>query len=286
LFGFNLFITMAYQLIADTTFIAFDVETTGLYPVAGRVVELSGVKFTIDSGVIATFDELINPQSPIPPEVVRIHGITNAMVAERPTVDLIVPRFLEFIGGPEMVLISHNASFDVGFVGVDIARQGIADPGNLILDTLVLARHCLPSLGSYKLENLVRYFNIPSQNYHRALADSFSVKEIFLSLLQRYPKIKTIEQVQQKTYTFHFSDAATFQVQLPPGFEDLAWAMENSLPVVMVYKGGSKGPEPRIITPLAAIQRNGIIYVAAYCHLDKVEKSFRLDRIKEFRIKK
>jgi DNA polymerase III epsilon subunit family exonuclease len=277
---------MAYRLISDTTFIAFDVETTGLYPVAGKLVELSGVKFEIDRGVIGTFDELINPQTPIPPEVARIHGITDEVVADRPTIDLIMPKFLEFIGGPEVVLIAHNASFDVGFVGVDMARHAIPDPGNPILDTLVLSRHCLPFLGSYKLENLVRYFKIPSQNYHRALADSFSVKEVFLSLLQRYPKIKTIEQVQQKTYTFHFSDAATFQVQLPPGFEALAWAIENSVPITMVYKGGTKGSGPRIITPLAAIQRTGTIYVEAYCHLDKIEKSFRLDRIKEFRIKK
>lgn len=277
---------MVYRLILDTTFIAFDVETTGLYPIAGKLVELSGVKFKTDEGLIDTFDELINPQTPIPPEVVRIHGITEEMVAERPTIDLIIPKFLEFLGGPETVLIAHNASFDVGFVGVDMARQGISDPGNLILDTLVLSRHCLPFLGSYKLENLVRYLKIPSQNYHRALADSFSVKEIFRLLLQRYPKIKTIEQVQRKTYTFHFSDAATFQVELPSGFEALAWAIENSLPVIMIYKGGTRGLEPRIITPLAAIQRNGIIYVAAYCHLDKVEKTFRLDRIKEFRIEK
>jgi hypothetical protein len=154
----------------------------------------------------------------------------------------------------------------------------------LILDTLVLSRHWLPFLGSYKLESLVSYFNIPCQNYHRALADSFSVKEIFLSLLESHPRIRTIEQLQKKTFGFHFSDAATFEVQLPPGLEDLAWAIENSHPIIMVYKGGTRGSEPRIITPLAALQRNGTIYLAAYCHLDNLEKSFRLDRIKEFKI--
>jgi DNA polymerase-3 subunit alpha (Gram-positive type) len=277
---------MPQRLISETIFIAFDVETTGLYPLAGKLVELSGVKFQVSRGILATFDQLINPQTPIPQEVVQIHGITDELVADKPTIDQVIPEFLEFIGGPETVLIAHNASFDAGFVGVDMARLGIPDPRNLILDTLVFSRHCLPNLGSYKLENLMRFFRISTTyNYHRALADSLAVKEVFINLLQCSPKIKTIAQIQQKTYSFHFSDAATFEVELPMGFEALAAAIKNSLPVIMIYKGGTKGSIPRTITPLATIQRNGIIYLVAYCHLDKVEKSFRLDRIKEFQIK-
>jgi len=277
---------MSVQPLSDTTFIAFDIETTGLYPMTGRLIELAAVKFQIRRGILATFDQLINPRVTIPEEAVRVHGITDELVADKPFIEQIMPRFLEFIGDPHHILLAHNASFDAGFIGVEMARLGMADPGNLILDTLVLSRHYLPGLGRYSLDHLARALNIcPERPLHRALTDSMIVKEVFLHLLERHPEIETIEQLQEHTYCYHFSEVINPDIRLPPGYETLTRAIEDGLPVIMTYQGGSKGTAPRTITPLAIMQRNGIIYLVAYCHLDRVEKAFRLDRIARFSLK-
>src|SRR5438552_1923649 len=101
--------------LADLTFVAFDTETTGLSPLASRLVELSGVKFAFDGTVVSTFSTLIDPQSDIPPEATRVHGITDDMVVGQPTCAEAVPQFFAWANGPDVVLAAHNAQFDISF---------------------------------------------------------------------------------------------------------------------------------------------------------------------------
>lgn len=274
------------QKIEDTVFIAFDTETTGLFPIAGKLVELGAVKFRYGGKILDTFSVLIDPQSPIPLDVVRIHGITDEMVQGKPTLKEIIPKFIHFLGESENVLLGHNASFDIGFVGVDIVRAGFEHPPHIILDTLDLSRRRLPYLPNYKLETVAKALGISLGGYHRALSDSMVVKSIFEQLIERNPRIHTLKELSKATQTFTFADSEAFKVEPPPGFEDLALAIEGALPITMIYEGGTKGFKPRDITPLGLMQRNGIVYLSAFCHVDKIEKSFRMDRIRGFKIHK
>ena len=101
----------------NTTFIAFDFETTGLHPMSAEIIEIGAVKFDAKGKVLGTFEQLIKPAGGIQPEAEAVNGISAAMVANCPSLDEVLPRFLQFIGPPQQnVLVAHNAAkFDIGF---------------------------------------------------------------------------------------------------------------------------------------------------------------------------
>ena len=78
--------------LTNITFLAFDTETTGLQPIVQRLVEVGAVRFRLDGNDTATFQQLIDPNIPIPPEVQRVHGITDAMVRGKPAIEHVLPR--------------------------------------------------------------------------------------------------------------------------------------------------------------------------------------------------
>jgi len=124
--------------LPNTEFVAFDLETTGLCPVSCRIVEFGAVRFTPAKGELHHFEQLADPEFPIPDDATRIHGITDAMVRGMPTVAETLPIFLGFLGGPETVLLAHNASFDLGFLSFALAKLGMPFPPNPVVDTLDL----------------------------------------------------------------------------------------------------------------------------------------------------
>ncbi len=174
----------------NSTFVAFDTETTSLSPASGRIIELSGIKFDLKQGEIESFDELINPCKSIPEEITQINGITDEMVEDKPKAEKIIPEFLEFIHGSGIILLAHNAEFDISFMQMEIARLKLSNVSIKYLDTLMLARRTYPKLGRYNLPSLVVALGIEQNRFHRALADSFSVKELFLKIIVR-KKAKT-----------------------------------------------------------------------------------------------
>jgi DNA polymerase III subunit epsilon len=71
--------------LSEVEFVAFDLETTGLFPVVNRIVEFGAVRFRLDGQVLGTWEQLVDPEYPIPPSVTEIHGITDSMVRGQPT---------------------------------------------------------------------------------------------------------------------------------------------------------------------------------------------------------
>jgi DNA polymerase III epsilon subunit family exonuclease len=108
----------AQPRLTDITFVAFDTETTGLFPIRHRLVEIGAVHFRLDDHELATFEQLIDPQIPIPREVQQVHGITDTMVRGQSTVEQVLPRFIEFLGPCDTILLAHNAPFDLGFLAI------------------------------------------------------------------------------------------------------------------------------------------------------------------------
>ena len=104
------------MLIGDRALVAFDTETTGLWAVSDRLVEIGAVKFRLGENPTATFQELINPEREIPPDAIAVHHIGNSMVLNAPKAAGVLERFVEFIG--DAVLVAHNAPFDISFVGM------------------------------------------------------------------------------------------------------------------------------------------------------------------------
>jgi DNA polymerase-3 subunit epsilon len=271
--------------IDKANFIAFDTETTGLYPVSARLVEIGATRYTAGGDEIAVFEQLIDPESDIPPEAQQVNHITDQMVRGQPTVEAVMPRFIDFLGSPDTVLVAQNAPFDVGFIGVDLIRLGLTFPTHLIFDTKLLAQAVMPLLPSYSLVNLATMLGISMGQKHRALADARLTRDVFLTLLEKAPNVKTIADLGNLTKPIVFeSSRSIYEAKPPVGFEDLAAAIRDRHRIVMVYEGGTKGEEPREITPRAILGYGGTVYLAAFCHTDAREKVYRLDRIKSYHL--
>ncbi|MBK9142180.1 MAG: WYL domain-containing protein [Candidatus Melainabacteria bacterium] len=273
---------MTSTAIADLTFVAFDVETTGLSPVAQRLVEISGVKFGPGSGEEpAIFSRLINPECPIPREVQRIHGITDEMVREEPTFREVIPEFIEFVG--DCILMAHNAPFDVEFVRVSLARLGMPFPKNKVVDTLVMSRELLPDAPRHQLKTVVELLGLPAGDYHRALADSVHVRDVFLKLttasgLSDFEALEIMGAVSTFDFDRHAESVrASMPEQSVAIMDSISRAIELRQVVKMTYNGTYRSN--RTILPLSLIHSRGQFYLNAICQSLQAERTFRVDRI-------
>jgi DNA polymerase III epsilon subunit len=167
------------QPVGSVTFVAFDLETTGLSAKNGRVVEIGAVRFR-GNEVLGQQRWLVNPGMPIPENAQRVHGITDAMVADAPAFPDAYREFLTFIG--EDVLMAHNARFDMRFLAAEAERHGMPQPTAPVIDTLAVARARLPGLSSYRLEDLVSTCQLPTGSFHRGLDDAAHLKSLLTVL--------------------------------------------------------------------------------------------------------
>ncbi len=168
-------LTLSADPVANMEFIAFDLETTGFRPDHERIVEIGAVKFR-GREVIASTNWLVNPGKTIPIFAARVHGISDAMVADAPEIADILPQFIQFIGNAP--LVAHNAPFDTKFLAAEAARLGLPCPTNTVIDSLVLSRICYPLSPSYRLEDLTRRLRLGTTGHHRALADALYVYKL------------------------------------------------------------------------------------------------------------
>ena len=178
------------SFIQQETFVCFDCETTGLDPENDLIVEIAIAKFTFN-GVIASEEDLVDPRIPIPPPTIEIHHITDAMVAGKPTIGEILPKYLEIIDGH--TLVGHFIPFDITAVCKAAERSGIrCNISSLpFIDTLRLARLYGES-PSNSLETLRKHFNIEAREAHRAMSDVLVNIEVFKHLTTKFKSAKEI----------------------------------------------------------------------------------------------
>jgi DNA polymerase-3 subunit epsilon len=267
--------------LTDVSFVALDTETTGLFPIMHRLVEVGAVRFRLNGQELATFQTLINPEIPIPKDVQHVHGITDRMVRGKPTIEHVLPQFIEFLGHHDTILLAHNAPFDLGFLAMALTRLRITYPPHYLLDTLDMARRLYPAWPSHSLEYVATRLKVAKRAEHRALSDARLVKDIFPAVLQHVPAVRTITDLARFSLPLTFADAPVFAIEPPPGFEALTTALSERCAITIVYEHGWQRPQPRMITPRLVLEVQGVAYVIAHCHLSGAERTFRLDRIRE-----
>ncbi len=172
----------------DTTYCVLDLETTGISAKTEKITEIGIMK--IQNGeVVDKFSEFVNPEKPIPERVQEITKITDDMVKNAPTIDVLFPKVLEFIEGS--VLVAHNASFDIGFLK-KVAKDLGYEFDYTYVDTLPLARKLYPDLKKHKLGKIAEYLKIKVEVAHRALDDVDTtvkvLKEMMKTLKERGAK--------------------------------------------------------------------------------------------------
>jgi DNA polymerase III epsilon subunit family exonuclease len=269
--------------LSDVEFVAFDLETTGLSPVACRIIEFGAVRFRFDGREIDCFEQLVDPCCPIPPEATRVNHITQAMVRGQPVVAAVLPRFVSFLGGPETILMAHNARFDLGFLAAALFTAQLELPAHAVLDTLALSRKCLRTLRSHRLENVAMRLGVATHEDHRALSDARLAMRIFRAMLACRPDVETIEKLFELAAPKAFDEGGHHGFPAPAQHEELQLAIRGQLTVVIHYSGAG-GEAVRRVTPRAILQARGRRYLSAFCHRDHIEKTYRLDRILKFRL--
>lgn len=150
-------------------YVVFDLETTGINPVSDEIIEIAAVKVR-DGSIVGNFSSLVNPGIPIPAGATAVNGITNQMVADAPKLNIVLKQFLDFIGGD--ILVGHNIhTFDLKFILKSADTLFGIGIHNDYVDTLFMARACLPMLKHHRLSDVSNYFQISTEGAHRALCD-------------------------------------------------------------------------------------------------------------------
>ncbi len=182
------------QSLSDT-FVVFDIETTGFSPVTNRIIEIGAVKVE-DGQITDRFSTFVNPEVPIPFEIEKLTSINDSMVMDAETIEVVLPRFLDFVGNA--VLVAHNANFDVSFIRENAERQQI--PVNFTyVDTVGIARMLLTGQAKYTLDAVAKTLKISLENHHRAVDDAECTAEIFMKFINMLEKdeVYTLEALNE-----------------------------------------------------------------------------------------
>ena len=176
----------------DDEYVAFDLETTGLY-CRDTIIEIGAVR--MKEGVeLDRFQTFVDPGRKLHPKTVELTGITDEMLKGAPTIDKVIPELKAFIG--ERVVVAHNADFDINFV-----RRACQDLGiqwdMTSLDTLAISQCLMPQLGRFRLDIVAKAFDLADFNHHRAGDDALVCGKIAGKLFEmlRERGVTDIQQI-------------------------------------------------------------------------------------------
>lgn len=165
----------------ETEFVVFDLETTGAKSPPCRVTEIGAYRVK-NGAIVEEFHTLVNPETPIPPFITQLTGISDRMVKSAPKFREVADKFLDFIG--DSVMVAHNAPFDMRFLNHEIGRvyenYRLANPS---LCTVRLSRRLNPNVENHRLNTLANYYRVALINHHRASDDARATAHIFVNLL-------------------------------------------------------------------------------------------------------
>lgn len=164
-------------------FVVVDLETTGNSPKRGdKIIQFAAVVIE-DGEIIERFASFINPGREIPPFIEQLTGISNEVVHNAPSFQLIAPEIESLLEGAYFV--AHNVPFDLTFLQEELSNCGCKPFEGPTLDTVELARIMIPSTDSYKLGQLAENFSLAHDNPHQADSDAEVTAEILLKILSK-----------------------------------------------------------------------------------------------------
>ncbi|MHD0319334.1 PolC-type DNA polymerase III [Fusobacterium sp. THCT1E2] len=170
-------------LIEEESFVVFDLETMGLNSHEHEIIEIGAVKLQ-GTRIVERYSQLVNPRKPIPKKIQELTNISQDMVDNMPTIEEVLPKFMEFVGNSTMV--AHNAPFDMGFIRRDVKKFMGYDYKPAVIDTLQMARDLYPELKAYGLKNLNKVLGLSLDNHHRAVDDSQATANMFIIFIEKY----------------------------------------------------------------------------------------------------
>lgn len=161
----------------DRTYVAIDVETTGLEAGTDEIIEIAAVKFSGDQ-VLETFQKLVKPRHSLPLKITRLTGISDEMLTDAPRFSEVAPELVRFV--KSYPLVGHSVGFDLKM----LQAQGMRFP-QPSYDTFDLATLLMPQAPAYRLGVLAAALGITHDEAHRALSDADVTRQVFVQMLRR-----------------------------------------------------------------------------------------------------
>ncbi|MCY9806844.1 exonuclease domain-containing protein [Lentilactobacillus senioris] len=175
---------------SQTVFAVVDLETTGTdLHAENRIIQFS-CSLVQNQQIIKTFSTDINPERPIGYRITQLTGISADRVTSAPTFDQVAAQIFQLLS--DTVFVAHNVNFDFPFLNMELQRAGYPELDNLAIDTVTLSQILLPTLTSYRLQDLSSYFNIHHLQPHSADSDATATAKLLTVLINQLHQLPTV----------------------------------------------------------------------------------------------
>ncbi len=242
--------------LKDARFVVYDLESTGLSSNYNEIIEISAVR-VYKGEIVGEFNSFVKPKAKISNFITKLTSITNDDVRTAPSIEQVLPEFIDFIG--DDILVAHNSSFDNTMLYANMNRIGIDNITFPTIDTLKLAHNFYNHrLARFNLKALAKEFNVDLIQHHRAINDARATAQIFLKMLNDLDQmgIKTynslndsiIEDAYKYVFPYHLTLLATNR----KGIKHLNEIVSLSL-TEHFYK------EPRLLEKVLDEKREGLL---------------------------
>jgi DNA polymerase-3 subunit epsilon len=166
--------------LESATFVAVDVETTGLRPGQHRVIEIGLARYE-RGRLIERYSMLVNPERRIPDYINKLTGLTDGDLIGSPRFSQIADEIVAFVG--DQVLLGHNVGFDISFINAELERCKRPRLINGSIDTIPLSTRLLKEIRRPSLDRVAKELGLPPRKHHRALGDAELAADVALRLI-------------------------------------------------------------------------------------------------------
>lgn len=263
----------------EVSFVAFDTETTGAYPIESEIVEFGAAKWE-KGQVVDTLQLLFKPRQKMSDFIIGIHGITNEMVENADQLSQHIEKIYNFM--QSSVAIAHHAPFDLGFVAPEFERHLGKLPTSAALCSSLLARKLITGTPNHKLQTLAQHFQINSGQAHRALDDAKTCLEVALRCFATVGSQATLQELYKaQEKPLRWDQFTLFKFQSNETLTRLVEACQKKILAEIIYTGGTMKNRTRQIRPIGIVRNPDGDYVMAECLIEKTIKRFYLSKIQE-----
>lgn len=262
----------------EYTYVAFDTETSGAYPIGSDVIEFGAVKWR-DGKEVGTYQTLLKPRGLLTEFNMSIHGITNEMVADAPKMSEKIREIYDFMS--DAIPMAHHAPFDMGFMAVEFETHMLPLLSNPVICTSLLSRKWIHGTENHKLQTLVKFLNIEGRAAHRALDDARSCLHVGLDCFKRMGENATLaDAIKSQGKNLQWNDYSLLRWNNPT-VKVMIEAVYQKKNLEIVYEKSASKTEPRQVTPEGIVRNPDGDYLQAFCLRDKINKRFLLAKIKD-----
>jgi DNA polymerase III epsilon subunit family exonuclease len=168
------------RIDSTISFVAIDVETTGLRPRQHRVIEIGLARY-VNGRCTERYSSLINPERRVPDYIRKLTGLTDSDLISAPRFSQVAGEIVAFMG--DLPLLGHNVGFDIGFLNAELERAKLPIVANASIDTVPMAMRVLGRRIRPSLDRVASAVGLTPRTYHRALGDAELTAAVALRLL-------------------------------------------------------------------------------------------------------